>query len=597
MRTTAGAVGQTTRDNDTLGERAAPLPGDLVPLVVGVTGHRDLVADEIPRLRERVREFFDALRQKHPDLPIVLMSPLAEGADRLAAEEARALGIPLVVPLPFAAEIYQQDFQSPESVAGFRALCADAEVIELPLLPGDTPATIAEYGPRRDAHYARLGIYLCAHCHILLALWDGKDSEKLGGTSQVVRFHHWDEMPGFVERNDSSIQVLAEDESDLVYHLVCSRARPDGQPAPGLAPLDCWWFTTDQEIPRTPEMPAAYLRVFERTAEFNRDVLRFRERIRDGAWPLLPDKTPASVRAVAEPVDGMFRAADWLAMHFQARVTRAMRAIYSLAALMGLAFIAYSDLHALDFMVYLFLLFFVGGVVIHRVAERRAWHRKYLDYRALAEGLRVQCYWIAAGVTAGRTTKFAHDNFLQKQDVELGWIRNVMRYTGRRGDIATPSAEGLEFARREWVGDAQSGDGQLAYYQRKAVERTRLGHRTAAIGNFCLWSGIGVAVVLALFGGRMTYELKTVLILLMGILPLVAAIRDSYAQKRAEKELIKQYVFMGRIFRNAARQLENAPTDAARRQILKALGDAALEEHAQWLLMHRERPLDHGRLA
>ena len=574
-----------------------PLPGDLVPLVIGVTGHRDLVPDEIPALRRRVRAFFSELREQHPDLPLVVMSPLAEGADRMVAEEARSLGIPLIVPLPFPMEIYQQDFQSPESLADFQELCAEAEVIELPLLPGDTPETIAEYGPRRDAHYARMGIYLCAHCHILLAIWDGKKSKKLGGTAQVVRFHHWDEMPGFVERNESSIQILAEDESDLVYHLVCSRDRSDGEPAEGLEPLDCWWYTTDDRTPRTREMPSAYLGIFERAAEFNRDVLRYRDHIRESGWPLLPDDTPGQVKAVAAPVNTMFMAADWLAIHFQSQVTRALRTIYVLAGLMGLCFIAYSDLPGLDLMVYLFLAFFMAGVVIYRVAERRAWHRKYLDYRALAEGLRVQCYWVAAGVTAGRTTKFAHDNFLQKQDVELGWIRNVMRYTGRLGDISQPSREGVEFTRREWVGEPHPGGGQLAYYERKAVERGGLGRRTAAIGNFCLWAGITVAIVLAIFGHRMPENSKDILIVLMGILPLMAAIRESYAQKRAEKELIKQYVFMGRIFRNARRQLDEAETDHSRRQILKALGDAALEEHAQWLLMHRERPLEHGRMS
>ena len=297
-------------------------------------------------------------------------------------------------------------------------------------------------------------------------------------------------------------------------------------------------------------MPPGYLGIFERAAEFNRDVLRYRDSIQAGGWPLLPGGTPARVSEVAAPVNAMFMAADWLAIHFQSQVTRALRTIYVLAALMGLCFIAYSDLRGLDLMVYLFLAFFTAGVVIYRVAERRAWHRKYLDYRALAEGLRVQCYWVAA-----------------------------------------------EFARREWVGEPHPGSGQLAYYERKAMERGELGRRTAAIGNFCLWTGIIVAIVLAIFGGRMPENSKDILIVLMGILPLMAAIRESYAQKRAEKELIKQYVFMGRIFRNARRQLEDAETDHTRRQILKALGDAALEEHAQWLLMHRERPLEHGRMS
>jgi len=38
--------------------------------------------------------------------------------------------------------------------------------------------------------------------------------------------------------------------------------------------------------------------------------------------------------------------------------------------------------------------------------------------------------------------------------------------------------------------------------------------------------------------------------------------------------------------------LDSAESDADRRRILKMLGDAALEEHAEWILMHRERAID-----
>lgn len=574
--------------------RRSGLASGIVPLVVGVTGHRDLAPAEVAGLRTRVRDFFSQLLANYPGLPVVVMSPLAEGADRLVAEEARALGLPLIVPMPFPAAIYEQDFQSPVSLQAFRELCAGAEVVELPLLPGDTPQTVAAPGPRRDAHYARLGIYLCAHCHVLLALWDGKPSDKLGGTSQIVRFHHWDEMPGFVARGESSPQMLTEDESDLAYHLVCSRDQPDGEPAEGLKAGDGWWFTTDSEEPRTRKLPAVYESIFARIAEFNRDVLRFQAAIRRDGWPLLPHSAPEEVAAVAAPVDAMFRAADWLAIRYQKRVSLTMQVLYSLAAVMGLAFIAYSDLPGLELMVYPFLAAFAIGILVYRVAERGHWHRKYLDYRALAEGLRVQFYWVAAGVTAGRTSKFAHDNFLQAQDVELGWIRNVMRYTGRLGDIAAPSRAGLEFATREWVGTPHPGRGQLAYYERKAGERAGLWRRTQLISMICLWTGVSVALLLAISAHRMPPEWKDLLIALMGILPLAAAVREAYAQKRAEKELIKQYQFMARIFGNACRRLESAESDSRRRQILKALGDAALEEHAEWILIHRDRPLEHG---
>ena len=88
---------------------------------------------------------------------------------------------------------------------------------------------------------------------------------------------------------------------------------------------------------------------------------------------------------------------------------------------------------------------------------------------------------------------------------------------------------------------------------------------------------------------------RNVLIVIMGSMPLIVAIRQAYSHKKADKELIKQYQFMHQIFLNARRRLAGATSDSERRKILKALGDAALDEHAEWILMHRERPLEHGR--
>src|SRR4029078_181353 len=117
------------------------------------------------------------------------------------------------------------------------------------------------------------------------------------------------------------------------------------------------------------------------------------------------------------------------------RVLLSMRTIYTLAALMGVALMAYSDLPNQDNMIYVFLALFAVGIVVSQLATRRSWHRKYLDYRALAEGLRVQSYWRRAGLSLTGDAEFGRDNFLQKQDVELGWIRNVMRGAALEGAI------------------------------------------------------------------------------------------------------------------------------------------------------------------
>jgi hypothetical protein len=86
------------------------------------------------------------------------------------------------------------------------------------------------------------------------------------------------------------------------------------------------------------------------------------------------------------------------------------------------------------------------------------------------------------------------------------------------------------------------------------------------------------------------------MLILMGVLPLIAGVWDAYSHKRAEKELIKQYAFMSRVFRKARNLLDSTGDVEFRRRVLKALGQAALDEGAEWLLMHRERPLEHGKL-
>ncbi|MFI4970531.1 MAG: hypothetical protein ACHP7D_10015, partial [Lysobacterales bacterium] len=74
-----------------------------------------------------------------------------------------------------------------------------------------------------------------------------------------------------------------------------------------------------------------------------------------------------------------------------------------------------------------------------------------------------------------------------------------------------------------------------------------------------------------------------------------AAVREAYAYRKADKELIKQYRFMRRIFANARAALDRTHDAAAQREILRALGEASLAEHAEWTLMHRDRPLERAR--
>jgi hypothetical protein len=367
--------------------------------------------------------------------------------------------------------------------------------------------------------------------------------------------------------------------------------------AKGLSPGDAGYYTASSYLHLADHMPEAYVRMLSQMESFNRDVDRYTTE--KGQESLVDDHSEPYIDDAARLIDGYFSIANQLATIFQSRVNFSLRTIYTLAVLLGLSFLLYSDFENMEYMIWVFLLFFASGVALFLVARRMDWHRKYLDYRALAEGLRVLFYWRVAGVTDESGTAFIHDNFLQKQDIEVGWIRNVMRVvsvTTRKYD-GEPSPGGLNYAIEHWIGQqGPVGKGQLSYYEATSQSRTRLHRVTQTLGLACIWIGIAIAVLLALGGNSVSGSTKTLLIALMGGFPLIAAVREAYAHKKADKELIKQYRFMHRLFSNARQRLDETTNDQQKRAILRALGEAALDEHAEWILMHRERPLEQSKL-
>ncbi|TAN08718.1 MAG: hypothetical protein EPN38_02015 [Rhodanobacteraceae bacterium] len=569
----------------------------MTPLVIGVTSHRNLAAGEIAPLRLRVRDFFAQLQRDFPGLPLVVLSALAAGGDQLVAEEALAAGARLVAPLPLPEDLYLDDFNG-DARASFIDLCQRAEVLPLPLMPGNTAENVTPHGEARDRQYAHAGVFIASHSHILLALWDGRDSHKFGGTGQIVRFHMDRILPSPVERRRARHVTLDSGDESLLYHIACSRS--DGgntrPPLPPLQPLQTRWIDDSGTHAGTAGMPAEFRRMFLRMQQFNADAARYADRIDAANASSRNHRTAGAGACVA--VGGLFAAADWLAIHFQKQVLLAMRSLYVLAALMGIAFVCYSDLPQdlpyVDDAIYVFVVLFAAGVLLAWLARRRDWHRKYIDYRALAEGLRVQGYWGCAGVEADEFGAFAHDDFMQKQDIELGWIRNVMRAASVRAAAAASAAD-VAGVIDDWIGAPDAG-GQLGYYTRKSELNSRAHHATERFSRILLFAVIATSVALALFHHWLDPDTTTLMVALMGVLAIIAAARESYAYRKADKELIKQYQYMRGIFASAHHKLDATDDPGAQRSILRALGEAALAEHAEWALRHRERPLEHGKL-
>jgi hypothetical protein len=141
---------------------------------IGVTGHRDL--DNVKLITSSVDEVLRKIRNTFPGETLTIISPLAEGADRLVVWRAMENNdVHLVVPLPLEISEYMQDFSGIYSKAEFVTLLEQAaQVIELP----------AE--ETREASYLAAGSYILDHSDLLIAVWDGQPARGPGGTGQIV---------------------------------------------------------------------------------------------------------------------------------------------------------------------------------------------------------------------------------------------------------------------------------------------------------------------------------------------------------------------------------------------------------------------------
>src|SRR5674476_1352368 len=89
-------------DGGTRPAPGAPGPDGRVPVVLGVTGHRTLRKGDEDAIAVRIRTLIAMVQREAPHSPIVLLSALAEGADRLVARTALAEGVQLIaVPVSY----------------------------------------------------------------------------------------------------------------------------------------------------------------------------------------------------------------------------------------------------------------------------------------------------------------------------------------------------------------------------------------------------------------------------------------------------------------------------------------------------------------
>jgi hypothetical protein len=181
-------------------------------------------------------------------------------------------------------------------------------------------------------------------------------------------------------------------------------------------------------------------------------------------------------------------------LHYNTHLTRLKRALFGLAFGSALFFSLADNWDVKDAVWPLPQTFFLTALgltlaawLVYFCFKKTAAAERCDDYRAIAEGLRVQFYWTACG-----TGESVASNYLQRQRGELGWIRNVISatafpYEPNRIRFSQLSLKdqyaALQSVRETWIG------GQHTYFN-KTIDDLNLRREVfSGYAHVLLWTG------------------------------------------------------------------------------------------------------------
>jgi hypothetical protein len=567
--------------------------------VLGVTGHRDLTSDSAEFACTEIRDFFSVLRDLLPDTPIRLVSGLAEGADRLVTEVALAEGISVDAVVPMPLDHYKSDF-SADAFSELESILQseDVRLIEIPLPSEEIIAEIAEPGPARDQSYERLSNEISRRCHLLISLWDGLSKDLEGGTAYTTtRFicRSGTDTGNFEFLNEMPEGALSD---GYAFWVPVGRESHNGEKAQNnscylAGILGSRLFVDQNEMPAELEQELQYLN------EYNRVFLELRGGDHlQSAWGLFDSIGDADVEKrmpELEPIELEYRKADAMAVYFQGLSDRLFLIYSILAGVMGFAFLVYAKVYASAIFILIYIGIFVLGFLSFRWAHKRHWFSKHLMYRLVAEALRAKFYLALAGhhgaLSAAefiRTTRIS--NFSG-----FNWIVHAFR----AAEPAVPLRQTASEADTEWLGLAKKCwiEDQSRYFKGKTHVLHHSHERVEKIKSVLLIGLFASGVLLLFFKAQMVeativgdFSIKTLLLFLMGLLPLWLGIWEIYANKMATKELAWQYANQAKLFAQAELRMASAKDDDGRRQVLSDLARDSLSETYMWIVQryHRE---------
>jgi hypothetical protein len=569
------------------------------PFVIGVTGHRNLAEADLARVRSSVGAFFDTIRQLLPDTELNILLGMAAGGDLVVAETALANGIHVeaVLPMPLADFVVDFDDRNRRLLMELLAH-RDLHYIESRRVAGGENSPSSDAATWREAAYRDLTEVLNRKSNLMLALWDGKASRRPGGTTDTVLRClrvRTDENGETLRLHFAAADPGADTDSPFVYWMPIA---PGGNDDVVAATPPCFLTGLGDTIlqfgSQPPEALRRRLRDFNR---YNRDFRRVSADLHTAPCDSLLAKVPVDLLGDDRPrlaqINTEYGKADTLALHYQKRSDGLFGIFGIFAFVMGCLYLVYDKLGENQGILLAYLTILLGSLVLYRMLYTKIWFVKHLQYRALAETLRVTFYLCLAGV--GRSVDAAE--VLALSGIEhfegFGWIGYVLKNVAPVDIAPAPLLDPRlsEHVRNAWVDD------QYRYFSRKVRQLEYKSKRVSRWQLTALFVTVGVLLMRLLFSQslRSVYvtpgvPLKNLLMLFAGVTALFLGAWKLHQSKMASRELIWQYKNQLAHFARSSAELERTATPARRAEVLVELGKRSLMESYLWTIhrYHRE---------
>ena len=231
-----------------------------------------------------------------------------------------------------------------------------------------------------------------------------------------------------------------------------------------------------------------------------------------------------------------------------------------------------------------------------RLQRSRLWHARYLNYRALAEGLRIQYYWDIACISDE-----VHDFYLSKHQSELRWIRWAVRAwqlpqqgsVDNEPTVATLSlTDRLRFVHRTWI-FSQSGFFASRAHARAgnvaSLNRWRMLLFLAAVGSAIGLIGVHWLLYNSNVPAAYISLIQSRWILVIAMLFVIGGILSHYAEKVSYSDEQQQYTGTHDVFRECSRQMDRlmqAGELARVQSLIREIGIESLQENGDWVKLH-----------